>query len=97
MSSLKTKFALSGATLTLVLVAIFVVMFLLLRYPQVVGLESRSAAWLASVIAALAIGSATWLAFSLGRHLTNALEQLTHSTNRISIGDFTQPVAVMRT
>jgi diguanylate cyclase (GGDEF)-like protein/PAS domain S-box-containing protein len=96
MSSLKTKFALSGATLILLGVAISVVMFLLLRYPQVVGLEARDAAWLAGTIAALTIGSATWLAFSLGRRLTRALEQLNLSTNRISSGDFTQPVAVMR-
>ncbi len=61
-----------------------------------VGLESRSAAWLAGAIAAIAIGSATWLAFSLGQRLTQALEQLNRSTNRMSNGDFTQPVAVMR-
>jgi diguanylate cyclase (GGDEF)-like protein/PAS domain S-box-containing protein len=96
MSSLKTKFALSGATVASLLAAVFAIMFLLLRYPQVVGLESRSAAWLAGAIAAIAIGTATWLAFSLGRHLSTALEQLNLSTQRMSNGDFTQPVVVMR-
>jgi diguanylate cyclase (GGDEF)-like protein/PAS domain S-box-containing protein len=95
-SSLKTKFAVSGATLALLLVTISLLMFLLLRFPAMVGLGSRSAAWLAGVIAAVAIGSATWLAFSLGRRLSQALEQLNQSTNRMSNGDFTQPVAIMR-
>ncbi len=96
MSSLKTKFALSGATLALALGAVFLAMVMLLRYPQVIGLGSHSAAWLAVIIAAAAIGSATWLAFTLGGRLTQALEQLNASTNRMSNGDFTLPVPILR-
>ncbi len=95
--SLKTKFALSGASLALLLVAGCLAIILLLRYPQSIGLGSGAATWLAAFVGIGAIGCATWLAFSLGRRLTHALEQLNDSTNRISNGDFTRPVPIVRT
>ncbi len=95
--SLKTKFALSGASLALLLGVGFLAIFLLLRYPQSIGLGSGAATWLAALVGLGAFGSATWLAFSQGRHLSHALEQLNDSTNRISNGDFTRPVPVIRT
>jgi diguanylate cyclase (GGDEF)-like protein/PAS domain S-box-containing protein len=97
MSSLKTKLAVSGATLALfVFVAGCLVMLLLLRYPQFVGLERSTAAWVAAVVAVVSIGSTAWLAFTLGRRLTQALDELNDTTNRMSNGDFTQPVPVLR-
>jgi diguanylate cyclase (GGDEF)-like protein/PAS domain S-box-containing protein len=95
-SSLKTKFALSGAGLALLLVAGSLAIFLLLRFPQAIGLEGAGAAWIAAVVASAAIGGAGWLAFTLGRRLTLALAQLNDSTNRMSNGDFTQPVPILR-
>jgi diguanylate cyclase (GGDEF)-like protein/PAS domain S-box-containing protein len=94
--SLKTKFALSGASLALLLVAGCLVIFLLLRFPQAIGLASGTATWLAILVSTAAVCMATWVAFSLGRRLTHALEQLNDSTNRISHGDYTSPVPIIR-
>ncbi len=96
MSSLKTKFAVSGGALALLLVG-GCLAILLLRYPQQLGLEAGGHfTWAAIAIAAGVVGGAAWLAFVHGRRITQALEQLNDSTNRMSQGDFTQPVTVLR-
>src|SRR5690606_11452847 len=51
---------------------------------------------LAIPIAVAAIGGATWLAFLVGRRLTSALQQLSDTTHRMSEGDFTRSVPVLR-
>ena len=96
MSSLKTKFALSGAVLALLLVVAGVAIFALLRYFTSQGLSSSTVAWAISAVAIIAVGGATWLAFALGRRITQTVQQLNDSTNRMSQGDFTQPVAILR-
>src|SRR5690606_30281466 len=88
--SLKTKFALSGAALGLLLVIAVFAIAALLRGPGT-GLR-----WLALPIAMAAIGGAAWLAFTMGRRITNELEQLNLSTHRMAEGDFTQPVRALR-
>ncbi len=92
MRSLKTKFAISGATLGLLLVLACVALALLLRRPG-------ANAWVSTAItgvALVAITGTAWLAFVMGRRITHALEQLNDSTNRISQGDYTQPVRALR-
>src|SRR5687768_2237376 len=88
--SLKTKFALSGAALGLLLV---IGVFAL---TTVLGDPESSLRWLALPVALAAIGGAAWLAFALGRRITTSLNQLNDSTHRMAEGDFTQPVRVLR-
>jgi len=88
--SLKTKFALSGAAIALLLViGVFALTTLL-------GNSLSPLQWLAIPIALAATGGAAWLAFAMGRRITNELEQLNVSTHRMAEGDFTQPVRALR-
>jgi diguanylate cyclase (GGDEF)-like protein/PAS domain S-box-containing protein len=92
MRSLKTKFALAGAAIAVLLVVACVSLAILLRRPGggtlVVGAVSA--------VGIAAVAAAAWLAFVMGRRITQALEQLNYSTNRISQGDYTQPVRALR-
>jgi diguanylate cyclase (GGDEF)-like protein/PAS domain S-box-containing protein len=92
MRSLKTKFAVTGATLGLLLVIACGALAILLRRPG--GNAWISAA--VTVVGLVAIIGTAWLAFAMGRRITHALEQLNDSTNRISQGDYTQPVRALR-
>jgi diguanylate cyclase (GGDEF)-like protein/PAS domain S-box-containing protein len=87
--SLKTKFALFGAAFGLLLMTGVFAVAAALRDPQV--------AHTAAIPIALAtIGGATWLAFLIGRRITDVLQQLNDTTHRMAEGDFTQPVPVLR-
>jgi PAS domain S-box-containing protein len=88
--SLKTKYALSGAAFGLLLVVAVFAIAAVLRGSDF-GLRG-----LALPIAVAAIAAAAWLAFTLGRRITNELEQLNRSTHRMAEGDFTQPVRTLR-
>lgn len=92
MRSLKTKFALAGAVLGVLLLLASVSLILILRRPGNEGLLS------AAIIALglIAIAGAAWLAFVMGRRISHVLQQLNDSTNRISQGDYTQPVRALR-
>ena len=70
--------------------------FILLRDPAVIGLDRASVAWPLISVAAMAIIGSAWLAFFNGRRLVRMLQELNHSTARISQGDYTQPVQTLR-
>jgi methyl-accepting chemotaxis protein len=88
--SLKTKFALTGAALGLLLVIGLIAFATALRGP------AGGVLWVAIGISLVASGVAAWLAFAMGRRITSVLEQLNDSTHRMAEGDFTQPVRVVR-
>ncbi len=92
MRSLKTKFALTAATLAILAVAACVALAVLLRGR---GVDDN---WPAAVVAVglVAISAAAWIAFMMGRRITSALEQLNDTTHLISQGDYTQPVRALR-
>ena len=94
MSSLKTKFAAFGASIALLLLLGSVAVFMLLR-PEGPG-QHGVIAWLAIVVAAGAILGTAYFAFLHGRRMALALQQLKVSTERMSQGDFTQPVQTLR-
>jgi diguanylate cyclase (GGDEF)-like protein/PAS domain S-box-containing protein len=94
--SLKTKFAAFGAIIALFIIVGGVAIFALLRHPELLGLESRTVTWLAASVSAVAILGTATLAFIHGRRIVVALDQINHSTTRISQGDFTQPVQALR-
>ncbi|HYP79741.1 MAG TPA: HAMP domain-containing protein, partial [Steroidobacteraceae bacterium] len=94
MSSLKTKFAAFGASIALLLLLGSVAVFMLLR-PEGPG-DHGVIAWLAIVVAAGAILGTAYFAFLHGRRMALALQQLKVSTERMSQGDFTQPVQTLR-
>jgi diguanylate cyclase (GGDEF)-like protein/PAS domain S-box-containing protein len=96
MFSLKTKFAAFGAAIALALLLGCAAIFILLRDPALIGLDRASVAWPLVTVAALAIIGSAWLAFFNGRRLVRMLQELNHSTARISQGDYTQPVQTLR-
>jgi diguanylate cyclase (GGDEF)-like protein/PAS domain S-box-containing protein len=87
---LKTKFALSGIAIALLLVGAAFAVHAMLRLPGALWAGAALAVGLA------AVGGAAFLSFELGRRITKAVEQLNDSTSRISQGDFTQPVRALR-
>ena len=91
MRSLKTKFALSGAALGVLLALACALLAGALRRPGGAHLPVAIIA-----IGLAAIAGTAWVAFAMGRRITQALEQLSDSTNRISHGDYTQPVRTLR-
>jgi len=95
-SSLKTKFAAFGATVALLLLAGCIAVVALLRYPDRIGLENGMVAWVAIIVAIGAILGTAYFAFLHGRRFAAALKQLNDSTERMSHGDFTQPVRTLR-
>ncbi len=92
MRSLKTKFAMAGAAFAVLLVVACASLAVILRRPG--GGALLPAAFTAIGLAAIA--GAAWLAFVMGRRITQVLAQLNDSTNRISQGDYTQPVRALR-
>jgi len=92
MRSLKTKFALTGAVLGVLLFTACVSLALMLRRPGGGGLLSTSIV----TTGLIAIAGTAWLAFSMGKRISKVLQQLNDSTSRISQGDYTQPVRALR-
>jgi diguanylate cyclase (GGDEF)-like protein/PAS domain S-box-containing protein len=92
MSSLKTKFALTGALLGVLLVLACVSLALMLRRPGGGGLLSTAIV----SVGLLAIAGTAWVAFFMGKRISRVLQQLNDSTSRISQGDYTQPVRTLR-
>jgi len=95
MFSLKTKFAAFGAAIALALLLGCAAIFILLRDTADIALDSGFA-WPLVSIAAIAIIGSAWLSFFNGRRLVRMLQELNHSTARISQGDYTQPVQTLR-
>ncbi|MET0279698.1 MAG: EAL domain-containing protein [Steroidobacteraceae bacterium] len=95
MRSLKSKFALSGGVLAILLVVACVAIAVMLRHPPGI---SRSVPWtaIAGVVALAAIIGAGWVSFMMGGRITTSLLQLSDSASRISQGDYTQPVPALR-
>ena len=91
MRSLKAKFALAGAVLGVLLVLACVSLALMLRRPGG-GLLSTAIV----SVGLVAIAGTAWLAFVMGKRISQVLQQLNDSTNRISQGDYTQPVRTLR-
>jgi diguanylate cyclase (GGDEF)-like protein/PAS domain S-box-containing protein len=91
MRSLKTKFALAGGVLGVLLILAGVSLALMLRRP---GGGLLSTAIVSTGLVGI-VGTA-WLAFVMGKRFSKVLKQLNDSTNRISQGDYTQPVRTLR-
>jgi diguanylate cyclase (GGDEF)-like protein/PAS domain S-box-containing protein len=96
MSSLRVKFAAFGAGIAALVLTGCIAIFGLLRYPQLLGIEGQQLTLTLGVIGTGVILGTAWLAFMLGKRITHTLQQLQNTTERISEGDFTQPVRTLR-
>jgi diguanylate cyclase (GGDEF)-like protein/PAS domain S-box-containing protein len=96
MSSLRVKFAAFGAGIAVLVLTGCIAIFGLLRYPQLLGIEGRQLTLTLGVIGSGVILGTAWLAFMLSKRITHTLQQLQNTTERISEGDFTQPVRTLR-
>ncbi len=85
-----------GATIALLLLFVGAAIVLLIQFPQQFNISRGSETLLSLSIATVAILGSAWVSFILARRLTHALHQLRDSTSRISTGDFTQPLPVLR-
>jgi len=94
-SSLKTKVAAFAASIALLLLLGSIAAYMLLR-PEGPGEQNGVVAWLAMLVAAGAILGTAYFSFLHGRRMSRTLQQLKVSTERMSQGDFTQPVPTLR-
>ncbi|MGC4029376.1 MAG: EAL domain-containing protein [Steroidobacteraceae bacterium] len=96
MYSLKTKYAVFGASIALALVLGIAAIVAAFGRTAILGIERGSLAWLVVAVAALAALGSSAFAFFYGRRLVSTLQQLKDSANRITRGDYTQPVPILR-
>ena len=97
MFSLKTKYAVYGAGIALALAIAFTVIFAVLFEPQVVRVGGDALTRFIVFGAVLVISLSSLLAFLYGSRLVRSLDRLTSSAERITAGDYTQPVQILRT
>ncbi len=97
MLSLKTKYAVYGASIALVLAVAFTVVFVVLLEPRAAQLRGDALPRFIVFGAVLAISLSSLLAFLYGSRLVRSLDRLTSSAERITAGDYTQPVQILRT
>ena len=97
MLSLKTKYAVYGAGITLVLAVAFTAIFVVLLEPRAAQLRGDALPRFIVFGAVLVISLSSLLAFLYGSRLVHSLDRLTSSAERITAGDYTQPVQILRT
>ena len=96
MLSLKTKYAVYGAAIALVLAVAFTTIYVVLLEPRATGLTAGELPLLFVFGAMLVITLSSLLAFLYGSRLVRSLGRITSSAERITAGDFTQPMATLR-
>ena len=96
MLSLKTKYAVYGAAIAFVLAVAFTAVFVVLLEPRAAALAGNELPRLVVFGAMLVVTLSSLLAFMYGRRLVRSLDRITSSAERISAGDYTQPVATLR-
>ena len=94
--SLKTKYAVYGAAIAFVLAVAFTAVFVVLLEPRAAALAGNELPRLVVFGAMLVVTLSSLLAFMYGRRLVRSLDRITSSAERISAGDYTQPVATLR-
>jgi diguanylate cyclase (GGDEF)-like protein/PAS domain S-box-containing protein len=94
--SLKTKYAAYGAAIALFLAVSFTVVFIIVVEPRAAAAFGDRLPTKIVFGAMLVITLSSLLAFLYGSRLVRSLDRLTTSAARITAGDFTQPLQILR-